>query len=70
MQLPTSVARQLAADGVSHAGVRDRRRRGASIAADVRSDGLHGQASTTDRVHRRLHLQQRMVDHRDVLRVI
>jgi len=62
VQFSTAFPRQLAADGESSAGVRDRHGRDVTVAADVRSDGLQGATSTTNGVHRRLCFQQRMVN--------
>ena len=62
LQLSASVPRQLAADGERRAGVRERRRRSAAVAGDVRTDDVQGAAPATDRVHRRLRLQQRLVN--------
>lgn len=62
LHFSASVRRQLAADGESRAGIRQRRRRTASVAGDVRADDVYGQTSTTDSVHRRLRLRQRLVN--------
>jgi len=64
VQFSTSFPGQLAADGEPSAGVRHRHWWGPSVSADVRSDALQGQTPTTHSVHRRLRLQQRMVNRR------
>lgn len=64
MQFSTSCPGQLAADGEPSAGVCHRHWWSASVSGDVRSDVVQGQTPTTNSVHCRLRLQQRMVNHR------
>jgi len=63
VQFSTSVPGQLVVAGWSSAGVRQRDWWSAPVTGHVRSDDLQGSTPTTDSVHCRLRLRQRMVNY-------